>query len=91
MAQTSKESACNAGQGPGFDPWVGKDPLEEGMTTHASIPPHRTPRTEEPVDSWGQKSLTRLSDTHTTHTGAKESDTTERHTHTRTKDSDTTE
>ena len=22
---------------PGFDPWVGKIPLEEGMATHSSI------------------------------------------------------
>ena len=70
----------------------GEDPLEEGMTTHASIPPQRIPRTEKPVDSWGQKSRTQLSDTHTTHTGAKESDTTEGHTHeqkTRTRLNDT--
>ena len=32
----------------GFDPWVGKDPLEEGMATHSSILAWRVPWTEEP-------------------------------------------
>ena len=32
---TGKESACNAGSRPGFDPWFGK--MEEGMATHSSI------------------------------------------------------
>ena len=31
-----KESTCDAGR-PGFDPWVGKIPLEEGVATHSSI------------------------------------------------------
>ena len=31
-----------------FDPWVGKIPLEEGMTTHFSILAWRIPWTEEP-------------------------------------------
>ena len=31
-----------------FDPWVQKDPLEEEMATHSSIPAWRTPWTEEP-------------------------------------------
>ena len=54
------------------DPWVpslgGKDPLENGMTTHSSILAWRIPWTEEPgkLQSMG---------------GHKESDTTERLTH----------
>ena len=36
-------------QEPGFDPWVGKTPLEKGMATHSSILACRVPRTEEPV------------------------------------------
>ena len=32
----------------GFDPWVGKIPLEEGMTTHSSILAWRILWTEEP-------------------------------------------
>ena len=32
----------------GFDPWVGKIPLEEGMATHSSILAWRIPWTEEP-------------------------------------------
>ena len=32
----------------GFDPWVRKIPLEEGMTTHSSILAWRITRTEEP-------------------------------------------
>ena len=31
-----------------FDPWVGEDPLEEGMATHSSIVAWRIPWTEEP-------------------------------------------
>ena len=31
-----------------FDPWVGKIPLEEGMTTHSSTLAWRIPWTEEP-------------------------------------------
>ena len=30
-----------------FDPWVGKDPLQEGMATHSSILAWRIPWTEE--------------------------------------------
>ena len=33
---------------PGFDPWVGKIPLEEEMATHSSILSWRILRTEEP-------------------------------------------
>ena len=32
----------------GFDPWVGKIPLEEGMAIHSSILAWRIQRTEEP-------------------------------------------
>ena len=32
---------------PGFDPWVGKIPLDEGMATHSSILNWRIPWTEE--------------------------------------------
>ena len=32
----------------GFNPWVGKDALEEGMATHSSILTWRIPWTEEP-------------------------------------------
>ena len=32
----------------GFDPWVGKISLEEGMTTYSSVLPWRVPWTEEP-------------------------------------------
>ena len=31
-----------------LDPWVGKDPLEEGKATHSSILAWRIPWTEEP-------------------------------------------
>ena len=33
---------------PGFDPWVGKIPLEKGMATHLSILAWEIPWTEEP-------------------------------------------
>ena len=36
----------------GFDPWVGKLPLEEGMATHSSILAWRIPWTEEPGRPW---------------------------------------
>ena len=32
----------------GFDPWVGKIPLEEGMATHSSLLAWRSPRTKKP-------------------------------------------
>ena len=32
----------------GFDPWVGKIPLEEGMATHSSILAWRIPYAEKP-------------------------------------------
>ena len=31
LAANTKDKRCR------FDPWVGEDPLEEGMTTHSSI------------------------------------------------------
>ena len=31
----------------GFNPWVGEDLLEEGMTTHSSTLAWKIPRTEE--------------------------------------------
>ena len=36
----------------GFDPWVGKVLLEEGMATHSSILAWRIPWTEEPGGLW---------------------------------------
>ena len=33
---------------PGFDPWVGKIPLEKGMAAHSSILVWRMPWTEKP-------------------------------------------
>ena len=33
---------------PGFDPWVGEDPLEKEMATHSSILAWRIPWREEP-------------------------------------------
>ena len=32
----------------GFDPWVGKIPLEEDITAHCSVLAWRIPQTEEP-------------------------------------------
>ena len=40
----------------GFDPWVGKNPLKEGMTTNPSILAWRIPRTEEPGGLWSKGS-----------------------------------
>ena len=41
----------------GLDPWVGKIPMEEGMTTHSSILAWRIPWTEKPgrLQSMGLK------------------------------------
>ena len=36
---------------PGFDPWVGKTPLEEGKTTHSSILAWRIPWAFSPLGS----------------------------------------
>ena len=43
-----------------FDPWVGKDPLEEGIATYSSILAWRIPRTKEPggLQSVGLQSQT---------------------------------
>ena len=46
-----KESTCNARR-PGFDPWGGKIPLEQGKTTHPSILAWRIPWT---VSSMGKQ------------------------------------
>jgi len=44
-----KNLPANAGDvRDGFDPWVRKIPLEEGMATHSSILAWRNPWTEEP-------------------------------------------
>ena len=56
-----KASACN----PGFDPWVGKIPLEKEMATHSSILAWEIPWSEEPggLQSKGlQKNRTQFSD-----------------------------
>ena len=37
----------------GFDPWIGKIPLEEGMATHSSILAWRIPWTERPATVYG--------------------------------------
>ena len=39
---------CRRHKRHGFDPWVVKIPLEEGMATDSSILAWRIPRTEEP-------------------------------------------
>ena len=39
---------CRRHRRHGFNPWVGKIPLEEGMATHSSILARRIPWTEEP-------------------------------------------
>ena len=41
-------SQCRRCKRCGFDPWVGKIPLEEGMATQSSVLAWRIPRTEEP-------------------------------------------
>ena len=40
--------AGDVGTIPGFDPWVGKDPMEKEMATHSSILAWEIPWTEEP-------------------------------------------
>ena len=47
---SGKELACHCKRRKrhGFNPWVGKIPLEEGMTTHSSILAWRIPGTEMP-------------------------------------------
>ena len=49
----------------GFDPWVGKIPLEEGMATHSrEFLPGESPWIEEPggLQSMGSQSQTQLSE-----------------------------
>ena len=49
IARRDKKAFLNEECGrPGFDPLVGKIPLEEGMATHSSILAWRIPWTEEP-------------------------------------------
>ena len=57
-SSSDKESACNAGDNPGFNPWIRKIPLENGMATHFSILAWRIPWTEEPgrIQSMGSQS-----------------------------------
>ena len=43
---SGKESTCQRRRW-GFDPWIGKNPLEEQVTTHSSILAWRIPWTEE--------------------------------------------
>ena len=48
----------------GFDPWVGKIPLEKEMVTHSSVLAWEIPGTEEPgggPSTGSKKSQTRLS------------------------------
>ena len=47
---SGKEPACQCRRHKrhGFDPWVGKIPLEEGMATHSSVLAWRMPWIEEP-------------------------------------------
>ena len=42
------KEAARQGRTCGFHPWVGEDPLEEGMATPSSVPAWRIPWTEEP-------------------------------------------
>ena len=46
-AVSGKESACQCRRH-GFDPWVGKIPLEEERATHSGILAWKIPWTEEP-------------------------------------------
>ena len=49
MVLVVKNLPANAGDmRPGFDPWVGKIPLEGKMATYPSIHAWRIPWTEEP-------------------------------------------
>ena len=49
MVLVVKNLSANAGDKRcGFDTWVGKIPLEEGMAIHSSILGWRIPWTEEP-------------------------------------------
>ena len=47
----------------GYDPWVGKIPLEVGMATHSSIFANPNgQRSLEGYSPWGHKELAQLSD-----------------------------
>ena len=64
--RTGKDSACQCRR-PGFDPWVRKTPLGEGMATHSSVLAWTIPWMEEPDGATlreAAKSRTRLSDQH---------------------------
>ena len=45
---SDSKRVCLPCRRPGFDPWVGKIPLEQDMATHSSILAWRIPWTEEP-------------------------------------------
>ena len=47
VGASGKEPTCPCRR-PGFDPWVGKMPLEEDMANHSRILAWRMPWTEEP-------------------------------------------
>ena len=60
-----KEKICLQCRTPGFNPWVGKIPLEKRMATHSSILAWRNPWTEEPggIQSMGSQRVgTRLNE-----------------------------
>ena len=64
---SGKESACQCRRHErlGFDPWLGKIPLEEEMVTHSSVLAWRILWTEEPggLQRMGsKKSRARLND-----------------------------
>ena len=66
---SGKESACQCRRHwfVWFDPWVGKIPLEEGMTTHCSYCPEtHKQRSLAGYSPWDHKSRTQLSDSITT-------------------------
>ena len=62
---SDKESACQCKRHKrsGFDPWVGKYPLEEEMEPHSNILAWKIPQTEEPgrLQPMGSQSQTSLS------------------------------
>ena len=47
---SGKDSACQCRRHkrPGFDPWIGEDPLKQETATHSSILAWKILRTEEP-------------------------------------------
>ena len=66
---SGKEFACQCRRC-GFDPWVGKIPLEREMATHSSVTAWKTPWTEEPggLQSMGSQERSWLSMHRYTHT-----------------------